>query len=57
MRPALALGTGRRKDARDLGSCIQRREQEATVDWMVVIFVAVMVVMAAEALGMSFIRR
>jgi len=46
-----------RKDARERGPWTQRREEEATVDWMFVILVVVMVVMVAEALGMSFIRR
>lgn len=46
-----------RNDARERGSWTQRREEEATVDWMFMIFVAVTVVMVAEALGMSFIGR
>jgi len=46
-----------RNDARGRGPWTQRREEEATVDGMFVIFVAVTVVVAAEALGMSFIRR
>ena len=44
-------------DGRKRGAWTQRREEEAAVDWMFVISVAVMVVMVAEALGMSFIRR
>jgi hypothetical protein len=46
-----------RNDARERGSWAPRWEEEATVGWMFVIFVAVTVVMVAEALGMSFIRR
>lgn len=46
-----------RNDARERGPWTQRREEEATLDWMFVIFVPVTVVMVVEALGMSFIRR
>jgi hypothetical protein len=46
-----------RNDGRERGAWTQRREEEAAVDWMYVIPVVVMVVMVAEALGMSFIRR
>jgi hypothetical protein len=43
--------------ARGRGPWTQRREDEATVGWVLGIFVVVTVVMVAEALGMSFIRR
>jgi hypothetical protein len=46
-----------RNDPLERGPWTPRREEEATVDGMFVIFVAVTVVVAAEALGMSFIRR
>lgn len=48
---------GRRNDTRKRGPWRHCREEEATVDWIFVIFVALTVVMVAEALGMSFIRR
>jgi hypothetical protein len=48
---------GTRNDPLERGPWTPRREEEATVDGMFVIFVAVTVVVAAEALGMSFIRR
>ena len=44
-------------DARGRGPWTQRLEEEATVGWVFEIFVVVAVVMVAEALGVSFIRR
>ncbi len=46
-----------RNDAWERGPWTLRREEEVTVDWTFVIFLAVTVVMVAEALGLSFIRR
>ncbi len=46
-----------RNDAWERGPWTLRREEEVTVDGMFVIFVAITVIMVAEALGLSFIRR